>query len=207
MAFPWDFHPDLTRERLIELADLVAGARDAVVQRHDPSIGDDEWVLGCRAFQACCYAISTRALSGETGWLFITDSSRHFMFRVGQIPLRFYRGDPEDSTHRTKGQSFPELQQLSLVFPGKDMRALVCRLAVETDLEGRAAGIYCVGTRGEDVVFNWRIPFEKSGLAIAEIKPPVGGVDLAAPEVAELDEEVAENDNVGKKEGEEGAVG
>lgn len=207
MAFPWDFHRDLSRERLVELANLVANARDAAVRRHDPSIGDDTWVLGCRAFRACCYAISTRAASGEAGWLAVTDASRHFMFRVGLIPLRFYRGDPEDPTHRTKGQSFPELQQLSLVFPGEDMRALVCRLAVETDLEGRAAGIYCVGTRGEDVVFNWRIPFEKFGAAIAELKPPTGGIDLPPPEVGELEEEVAENDNFGKEEGEEGAVG
>ena len=145
-------------------------------------------------------------MSGNSPWLGIMDPSRHFMFRIGEIPLRFYRGDPEDPNHRTKGQSFPELSQLSLVFPDYDMRDLVCRFAVETDFDGRALGIYSVGTRGEDVGFNWRIPFEVAA-AVAVVQPVAEGVELSSPGVAELDGPSAQNDDKERPDEEEGAAG
>lgn len=197
MAFPWDFHPDLMAGRLVAVANLIATGRDAAVLRHDPSIGDDDWVLGCRAFQACRFAISTGAKSEAAPWLSVMDPSRHFLFRIGSIPLRFYRGDPEDPTHRTKSQSFPELAQLSMVFPGDDLRDVVARLAVETDLDGRAMSIHCVGTRGDNVVFNWSIPFDAAIVPAAFDQPLGEGVDLPPPLVAELEPEDAENDNAG----------
>lgn len=194
MAFPWDFHPDLTADRLVAVARLIATARDAVVSRHEPQIGDDDWVLGCRAFQSCRYAIAQFAQIEEVLWLGILDPSRHFVFRIGSIPVRFYKGDPEDQGHRVKNQSFPELAQLNLVFGDEDQREVLTRIAVETDSDGGALAIHCVGSKGEDIVFNWSIPFHAE-VEETQTEHAADVVELPPPIVGELDEVEAENDN------------
>jgi hypothetical protein len=185
---PWEVHPDLAADRLTVLAELIAAARGDVVAAHNPEIGDDEWVLGCRGFQASRYRITQAAASGEYPWLTIDDPSRHYVFKVGKVPVRFYRGEPEDPNTRTKRQSFPELAQLSLAFPEenvRELRDLVYRLAVETDFDGQVAMISFVGLVGESIFVNWRIPLDPTAATVTVMKPRAPGVVLAPPMVEE----------------------
>ena len=186
MSLPWEYHPDLTYDRLVEIGLHISAARDAAVDRHDTTIGDDDWVLGCRAFQACRHRL--QLAESELPWLAIIDPSRHFIFRIGAVPVRFYRGDPEDPSHRTKAQSFPELAQLSLAFPGSDVREVVYRIAVQTDLDGRALTVHFVGLMGDNVVLNWTIPIDTVAPSVALLRGAAEGVELAPPVVDERDD-------------------
>lgn len=194
--YPWDVHPDLTIERLTTLANAIRDGRADAVAAQLPEIGDDGWVLGCRAFQSARFRILQMAESPECGWLKIIDASRHLEFSVGDVPLRFYRGDPEEPSDRYLAQSYPELAQMSLAFPDEPIDGVVYRLAVETDFEGYAIGITFVGISGADVVMSWPIPFEKVIAGMAVVKTPETGVELDAPSVGvEKDDDSEEAKN------------
>lgn len=48
---PWDYHPELTEDRLVKVAQLLAVGRGSAVDRFDPTIGDDSLDLGCVRIQ------------------------------------------------------------------------------------------------------------------------------------------------------------
>jgi hypothetical protein len=180
---PWEIHPDLTRERLVAIGHLITRGRNDAVMWQNPEIGDDGWVLGCRAFQAARYQIISAAGTEGFEWLEIVDPSKHLIFSVGGVPVRFYRGLAEEPTTRTLRQTFPELEQLALVFPGDERQDLAFRFAVETDVDGTVAVMRFVGLLGESAVLNWPVPLEGATVSIFPVAPPAAGVELPAPVV------------------------
>lgn len=98
---PWEFHPDLTPDRLIEIADVLRNARDGVLELHDEEHGDDSWSLGCRAYAWSRNQIVTAADEGRFDWLTIDDRGIRFIFRIGLVPIRFFRGEADEPHDRT----------------------------------------------------------------------------------------------------------
>jgi hypothetical protein len=180
---PWDLHPDLTRDRLVAIGRLITRGRNDAVLWQNPDIGDDSWVLGCRAFQAARHRIITAAGTDGFEWLNIVDASKHLIFTIGAVPVRFYRGLAEEPTGRTLRQTFPELQQLALVFPGDERQDLAFRFAVETDADGTVAVMKFVGLLGEAALLNWTVPLDGATVSIFPMAPPSEGVELSAPVV------------------------
>lgn len=178
---PWEIHSDLTRDRLVAISRLITRGRSDAVMWQNPEIGDDNWVLGCRAFQAARHQIISTAGTDGFDWLEIVDSSKHLIFKIGEVPVRFYRGLAEEPTTRTLRQTFPELEQLALVFPGDERQDLAFRFAVETDVDGTVAVMRFVGLLGESAVLNWPVPLDGASVSVFPIAPPAEGVELAAP--------------------------
>jgi hypothetical protein len=180
---PWENHPDLTRDRLVSVGRLISRGRNDAVIWQNPDIGDDNWVLGCRAFQAARHQIISAAGTEGFEWLEIVDPSKHLIFKIGQVPVRFYRGLADEPTPRTLRQTFPELEQLALVFPGDERQVLAFRFAVDTDVDGTVAVMRFVGLLGESAVLNWLVPLEDATVSVFPVAPPAEGVELAAPVV------------------------
>ncbi|MCH8247879.1 MAG: hypothetical protein IH951_15950 [Bacteroidetes bacterium] len=83
-----------------------------------------------------------------------------FIFAIGEVPVRFYRGEPDEPTERTLARRYPELQQLSLAFL-EEAEPLLWRFAVETDIDGKVAAISFVGLNlSGDVSSRWE--FDRS---------------------------------------------
>lgn len=180
---PWETHPDLTRDRLVSIGRLITRGRSDAVIWQNPEIGDDNWVLGCRAFQAARHQIISAAGTEGFEWLEIVNPSKHLIFKIGAVPVRFYRGLAEEPTTRTLRQTFPELEQLALVFPGDERQDLAFRFAVETDIDGTVAVMRFVGLLGESAVLNWTVPVEVTTVSVFPVVPPAEGVEIAAPVV------------------------
>jgi hypothetical protein len=178
---PWEIHPDLNRDRLVAIGRLIARGRHDALMWQNPEIGDDNWVLGCRAFQAARHQIMSAAETEGFEWLEVVDHSKHLIFKIGEVPVRFYRGLAEEPTTRTLRQTFPELEQLALVFPGDERQALAFRFAVETDVDGTVSVMRFVGLLGESAVLNWAVPLEGATVSAFPVAPPAKGVELAAP--------------------------
>jgi hypothetical protein len=195
---PWDYHPELTIDRLVEVANLIVKGRDNAVEHHNEEIGDDEWVLGCRAFQLARAEILRAAASGRHEWLTIINDSKQLVFAIGSIPVRFYRGLAEEPNERTVRQSYPELKQLSLAFIEKpELEGLAFRFAVETELDGSVQSVKFVGLRGDVAECCFEVPIEQkvvrlSAVALAREE----GVALDAPNVGDVDEQ--DLDSTGK---------
>jgi len=180
---PWDYHSDLERDAIIKVAGLIAQGRSDALTRHDEEIGDDGWTLGCRAFQFARFRISQAA--GTSGYEFLTilDLSKQFIFKIGEVPVRFYRGDADEPSIRTLRQTFSELKQLSFVFDAKEEGAgLAYRFAIETDFDGSITSIKFTGLRGEKPVFAWDVPYLEA-VSLPSAMPESEGVDLPKPQV------------------------
>ncbi|MGJ0239957.1 hypothetical protein ACQEPB_15745 [Novosphingobium fluoreni] len=194
--YPWEYHPDLTEERLKTVAAMLVDGRHAALERYDEEAGDNGWTHGCRAFQFCRYRVLQAIDSGELDWLTAIDRTLQLIFKVGDVPVRIYKGDAEEPTERTLKQSFGELRQLEIMFPEHDEgRDLAYRFAVETDVDGSVLAVKFVGLRGESAVLIWDVPLD----GVATFAGTVGraateSVELAPPSVGlRTDEDSAEN--------------
>lgn len=160
---PSDCHPDLEVERLLALAQFFASKRLEVVSLHAPHMGDDGWSLGCRSFSCWRNGLIEKANSGEWPWFKIINPSKKFVFGIGAVPIRFFRGLMSKPPERTLSYSAPELRQLTLAFGDevifyKDLR---WRFAIETDFLGEPTAVIFAGLGREDgaVVCQWNLPF------------------------------------------------
>lgn len=198
---PWQIHPGLTEERLKFVARLISTIRADTVALHDPDGGDGAWSLGCRAYERTCFGIKKAAENAEhSDWLSMVDQrGLHFVFSVGGVPFRFYKtDDPEENVApRTLRRFFPELRAQQLAFfdasevPASD---LFFRLAVETEADGRAAGITFVQVDGAGTIYAaWPIPLDGAGAEPLSTRRV--GVTLPPPQVGPARVADAENAN------------
>lgn len=181
-SHPWDYHPHLTRDAIISTAKLIARGRYDALARHDPGLGDDGWTLGCSAFQFGRFQILAAVGSAGFEWLSILDPSKQFIFKIGQVPVRFYKGDANEPSDRTLRQTFSELNQLAFGFGAEEGRDLAYRFAIETDDDGSITSIKFVGLRGETPVLCWEVPYLEA-VTLPSATPATEGVDLPKPEV------------------------
>jgi hypothetical protein len=182
---PWQIHEDLTRERLVLLATLITVGRNNALERYHPEIGDNAWTLGCCGYAYGKHEIIKASGTGQHDWLQLVDEGQQFTFRVGQVPVRFYRGLAEDPHERTLRQAFPEMRQLALALEdGRDLRGMIFRLAVETGLEGEITRIIFLALRGASVECFWPIPVGAKPAVLYPVQESRDeGVALPAPAV------------------------
>jgi hypothetical protein len=183
--YPWEYHSDLTAERLAIVARLIADGRQVAVELFDEEAGDNGWTLGCRAFQFGRARILRAVDSREYPWLDVIDRTLQLIFKIGEVPVRIYKGDADEPTDRTLRQSLDELRQLDLLFDERDEgRNLAYRFAVETDVDGSVLAVKFVGLRGETAVLNWDVPLDGDSLAAGTVgRPAMESIELAAPAV------------------------
>jgi hypothetical protein len=181
--YPWDIHPDLTEERLVKVAGLIRRGREDAVDRHDESIGDNNWLLGCSAYQFGCFQIGKAAGTDGYQWLKVINPSLEFVFQVGEYPIRFYRDDAEELSMRGRARAHAELDQLSLAFPARET-APACRFVINTDGEGSLLAVKFVGFEGEMPLMVWDVPLGAEPVKLPPAaEAPSEGVELPAPAV------------------------
>jgi len=178
--FPWEYHGDLTEDRIVAVARMIVDGRHAAVELFDEENGDNGWTLGCRAFQFGRARILRAVDEGTHEWLGVIDRSLQLIFTIGEIPLRIYRGEADEPTDRTMRQSLPELRQLGFSFGDCDEgRELAYRFAIETDIDGSVVAVKFVGLRGETAILNWDVPVGDRTIG--------GGIGRPASEIVELE--------------------
>lgn len=186
--YPWEYHADLTEDRIIAVARMIVDGRQAAVELFDEENGDNGWTLGCRAFQFGRARILRAVDESLHDWLGVIDRSLQLIFTIGEVPLRIYRGEADEPTDRTMRQSLPELRQLGFSFDERDEgRELAFRFAIETDIDGSVMSVKFVGLRGETAILNWDVPVESRPVSGAVGRPASESVELAAPNVGVRD--------------------
>jgi hypothetical protein len=142
---PWDAYSPLNAERLSIVADKLRKARNDTVKLYDPFGGDTPWSHGCRAHVRQIKAILDAAK--EYVWLTILpdEEGLRFTFAIGGIPIRFYRGAPDEIPKHHLHRTFAEIRQLQLVLiPELRKTDKILRMAIELDTEGNASEISLV---------------------------------------------------------------
>ncbi len=142
---PWNIYSSLTAERLSIVADKLRRARNGTLELYDPIGGDTPWSHGCRAHVRQIKAVLEGAK--EYDWLTILpdEEALRFTFAIGGVPIRFYRGTPDEIPEHHLYRTFAEIRQLQLVLiPEARKKAKVLRIAIELDAEGNASEISLV---------------------------------------------------------------
>jgi len=180
---PQFHHPDLSDDRLQYLADLMVKVRHDTLELYDEVGGDDPWSHGCRAYARTKSNIVKESENLE--WLKVLDASLQFVFAIGEVPIRFYRGAPEKPNEKTMRRSFSELNQLSLNFTNEVAASLAWRFAIETDIDGEVSQVSFFGSSlDKSIVCRWDANIHEFVTDISsELVQPIEGVNLDAPMV------------------------
>ncbi|MES9858885.1 MAG: hypothetical protein ABW166_20145 [Sedimenticola sp.] len=180
---PWDYHLDLSEDRLLFIAKLIMDIRHDTLELHDEESGDSPWSFGCRVYDRTRMILVKESTHIE--WLTVPDPSLKCIFQIGSVPVRFYRGDADEPTKRTMARSYTELQQCAIAFEGDD-KNLLWRFAVEADSSGEVTSITFVGlSESEEVKCHWSAPIFEPVATVTDIASFSGdGVDIGPPVVA-----------------------
>jgi hypothetical protein len=135
---PTKKYPALTDERLSLIADALQDVRNKALSLYDPLNGDGPWGLGTRVYERSCFRI--KRLTEEHVWLTVVEEEPkpRFTFAIEGLPIRFYKGSPDDPPSNYLVTTYGELLQRQLF---QDFRPLdkILRIAIETDREGRVS--------------------------------------------------------------------
>lgn len=154
---PWDHHPDLSLDRLQLVAKILRDARQSALLLHDPGGGDTPWTLGCRAYGRCAEMLS-RAAGKTCSWMRIISPPLEFVFTIGEVPVRFFRGDPSNPDGPHLRMSDAEAYQYGLAFGDRAVE-LRWRIVVETNATGETDRIVLIGsTDDRNVECKYMIP-------------------------------------------------
>ena len=180
---PWDYHEDLSSDRLSVIARLLQRARRNAADRFEPEIGDTDLSLGLDAYLYGKHEIEAAAAAGIYPWLTVVNSSLRFQFRIGQVVLRFWRGDiyePRDSIIAPT-----EEEQGVLDLGDRDYAAgLIFRINTTSDARGNLLEANFVAYRGGMAECVWPIPFRDAPALAAAVRPDLPkGPELPAPRV------------------------
>jgi len=172
---PWDACPDLQLERLQLLAEHLRDVRHDALEIHDEVKGDDAQVHGTVAYARSCRRIKDLATSGKHPWLGIIDPSRRFIFSIGGMSMRMYRGDSRRPPERSLRSFVTELVAMQMDLPFeessfmRDDAGWVWRMAIETDISGLVVRVVVFQTNpARNVRHLFEIPMRG---AVAEISP------------------------------------
>ncbi|MGH7481464.1 MAG: hypothetical protein ACRELV_04870 [Longimicrobiales bacterium] len=210
---PWEIHPALTEARLVKVGRLAWAARQSAAEDAKWEMGDYLWDIGCKAYVRTKHAIAMASkgdladyLSFELDTLF-----GRFVFKIGGVPIRFYRGDPEETAPQKYAYATPrELLSLQLAFDVTDTPTpdAYFRLVVETDKKGFPIGSTLVQVDDQGKIQNpWPIPVGPTSgvrdIAVARdqavrLPPPPVGRETEDDEAADNE---TENGNTNEEMG------
>lgn len=200
MKQPWELNPELTHERLKQLASLIRDIRDDVVDRHDDDLGDSARATGMRAYECCRTRIIRAAMVPEEWpWLGIVKKDGKFTFSIQSIPVRLYRGRPTSPEERRLIPCIEALSQTSFLFEEiGDAASIVWFFAIEVDEFKYVERVTFTGFLEGTQVSCWEIPLDEKVSAIssidAELPEPIK-VEKPTISVKKKEKKKAENDD------------
>lgn len=182
---PWEVNPDLTKDRLVSIANFIAEIRHNVIELHDVELGDTRLSLGMRAYECCRQRIIQISKVGLFPWLSILTPEGRFTFSINNIPVRFTRNDPKYLPDRKLVVSEDAMKQMTL-FGDQPHAEVRWFFVFDTDYKSAADAAYFVGYNelGE-ITCQWEIPVEVGVTLLTDISdtlPPA--IQLEKPSIS-----------------------
>ena len=90
---PWDFHPQLTEERLTIIAKELLRVLNDTYAQLSTSL-DNNYTRSTCTFGRQWQLLIDLCLSGQYDWLHLTNAGLDITFTIDTIPVRFFTDDP-----------------------------------------------------------------------------------------------------------------
>ena len=174
---PTDVHGDLKPDRLLFLARLIRATWKSSRRSFRRNKGDTMWGLGTKFHERLRYALQLAAQS--TSWLKIIKGKRHFVFSIGALPMRCYRGSRNRPRPNYRPRRGAELNGNLFAFDKESVAELtwVYRIAVEARTEKDLPEVFLVqhGVDSDAVGRAWAL--DKKSLKAAPIEIDVHALE------------------------------
>jgi hypothetical protein len=182
---PWEIQPDFVLSRLQLLETLLREVRHRALALHEPVDGDNNWSLGCRIYARSCSALVQAAERWD--WLSIVDDGQQFIFKIANVPVRFFHGDSESPSADKLAVAPEEALQLGMCY-GDSAVDLIWRLVVETNNAGEVLRIVLIGAHTEGGIdVHFPIPRDDKLTMFAPPRAPTRrGVTMPPPSITVL---------------------
>jgi len=167
---PWLLAPQLQKEKLQNIANLIVQVRGEVIDRHEPEIGDTPQSLGFRAYECCRSRIIHKSMEGIWSWLSILTPQGRFTFSINGIPVRFSRNEPNDLPDRKLIPSHEGYIQMNLFKKSNEYSDLRWFLVIDTPYGLAVEHAYFIGySECNEIVCKWEIPLTDTVPIIGEV--------------------------------------
>lgn len=184
---PWELAPQLKKENLQVLADLLVQVRGEVIDRHEPDLGDTRVSLGMRAYECCRSRIIFKADEAEWPWLSIINETGRFTFAIDGVPVRFSRNDPDSLPERKLILSAEASAQMSLFESDHVLSNLRWFLVIDSPYDIPVENAFVIGySVANEIVCKWEIPLSDQLPIVADVdanKPKAVNVPPAKPKL------------------------
>jgi hypothetical protein len=209
--FPWEVCPELTLDRLQLVAENLREVRHDALEIHDEEKGDDAQVHGTVAYVRSCKRLMDLAVSGKHLWLGIIDSSRRFIFSIGGIPMRMYRGDARRPPERSLRSYVAELLAMQMSLFREDAAEQTgtagwfWRMAIETDTTGLVVRVvvFQVHAQTLEVRNPYEVPLRDGSITSVSPVTPITrpGKEIPPARVGKKRRERKDSDDKAQAEG------
>lgn len=140
------FPEQLSTKKLQIIVGMIKEAREQAFERNDVEWGDDNQVLGIRAYKRVCKLFVNAEANGLIDGFEVHEPKRRLTFLVDEIPLRFWRnGSLDEFTEDRRLVYSPQVQMC--LWDEMTVPDPVDRWAInyETDLDGLLIDAFLVG--------------------------------------------------------------
>jgi hypothetical protein len=152
---PWNENPDLTEDRVVAIANRLKDIRDETVFHLEGLEHVGPWGKGCMVYDRQITDLNLWA--DDVPWLEVVLDGMYFLMRVGNTPLKIYRGDSETPPDRTLHVNPHEQLMFETMHDTADN--LIWRISTSTHPDQSTAqmvlGRY---TQGGECLGTWVIP-------------------------------------------------
>jgi len=177
---PWLLAPQLQKDKLQNLANLLIQVRGEVIDRHEPEIGDTRLSLGMRAYECCRSRIIYKAMEEDWSWLSILTHQGRFTFAIDGVPVRFSRNDPKHLPDRKLIPSPEGYVQMSIFENTNKYSDLRWFLVIDTQYDLPVEHAYFIGySEYNEIICKWEIP-------LADIVPVIGEAHENKPQAVDV---------------------
>ena len=149
---PWDFHPQLTEERLTIIAkELLQVLNDTYAQLSTTL--DNNYTRSTCTFGRQWQLLIDLCLSGQYSWLHLTNAGLDIRFTIDRIPVRVFTDDPDNP----KKDGFYRRNPADQLFAPEVNIPVLHRFVVEKpEFEGEGAKVHFIGYNAlDEEVSKW----------------------------------------------------
>ncbi|MBL5864419.1 hypothetical protein JBO49_27870 [Serratia fonticola] len=178
---PWEFHPQLSADRLGIIADTLLKVLDMTHEQLSTPY-DDNYTRGTCTFGRQRQSLIQLCMKGKHDWLTLVNPAMDLTFSIDTIPIRFFADDPENP----KKPGFFRRNSVDQLWAPEITIPTLWRFVVEKpEFEGEGAQIHLVGYNpmGE-VLSKWTFGEDKIAVLHSTDDTPPAPVHIELDDIS-----------------------
>ncbi|MCC8458408.1 hypothetical protein [Photorhabdus aegyptia] len=175
IRYPWEFHPQLSEERLSIIAKELLNVLDHAYEQLSTPL-DDNYTRGTCTFGRQRQCLIQFCMKGTYDWLKLTNPGMDTTIEIETVPLRFFTDDPENP----KKSGFFRRNSVDQLWAPEITIPTIWRFIVEKpQFEGEGAQVHFAGyNEHEEMLSQWTYDNSKISVLHSTDNTPPSAVTI-----------------------------